>query len=1056
VREWFSLQWHRRIVIEFDEQLLLLNKKMGDSDGIWKKYKRIALAVTVTKSHSGYSSALTSNSSLSTTATTSSSTSSSTVHSLLALYIHLIEAFPSLDATSNHPRPRNSECRISKRFYRRGTLPVHNYRVIMGQNSSRHHHSSPPPRVVSTPNYPHDNPTTATANPLSSDSTVLNVTPSPGSRRSSVRKSILNLVKPSARSRVDSTASSKRKSWRSSKRWSKAPPVLNEPPESSSSPSAGPSTVPTTPTLEKETEVEHDAAPDATEEHIDANDRPSTPFPPTLTELSSDFGERTSQVDHEVSQNIGAWLSAQGAQQALAPDVTEDREEVVISPDQFDVPPPEDHTPSTQPESTPAPQPDELVGGRQFPPPGTLVVVQGVVHTTDVPRNPVAPPNPEIPDSTLRSSSVPPNPSGTTRNRLSALLRSRPTSMITPQLSSAPSASSTTTDLIPDPTQQSENFQPAPSTHSQSRANLPHTDPPAPPTEASPPSEFESRGGTISSSSIDVLGTLLRYYFPIMFSVTFAHSDLHSVAAAATAASLLTGSSEPILSSGLAPPYSANGPTSNSSAPNGGPWTSRPTSPTPTAGLGMGDATAAGRAERLRHAWGSIRERLGLRPTPHSGGDTPTNDDSPSTLPASTDPRELMLAQMARAFNLGFGLNGEGPAGAGRSQTDSNDMAVGEQNAEEPTGTSDTTSPQLPPEGSFERFLVDLQVDLREALTSPNGLAGDSNNGANQPTSTAIPVAPDTSSSNPIIHPREHSDSVTADYDEMPMLEDVSDSESEFADDDSSHEFEGLPGAFPSEAGPSRVHVHSQRQPHAGNDNDSNAPGTSGAAGFDHNTVNGSGPQTGGPGRINWWRLYRFPPIMAPRAQGAAGVAADAGSPLPSGSTATSSPNPGATPPIAMDPTLAELPFAHATETETRAPPPTQTVIPVIVVGLQSVNSGWQQRGQGDDDEPLDMFGEGGDSEAGDEELNDDGMPNFNNGRQGAEGTGRTRGRAWHSRAAEAIRNLRHGRRNRAAPTTALPGSRTFLIYVIGGYYPPNHSIVTGGPNSLDSFEALL
>ncbi|KAJ3544321.1 hypothetical protein NMY22_g2822 [Coprinellus aureogranulatus] len=36
------------------------------------------------------------------------------------------------------------------------------------------------------------------------------------------------------------------------------------------------------------------------------------------------------------------------------------------------------------------------------------------------------------------------------------------------------------------------------------------------------------------------------------------------------------------------------------------------------------------------------------------------------------------------------------------------------------------------------------------------------------------------------------------------------------------------------------------------------------------------------------------------------------------------------------------------------------------------------------------------------------------------------------------------------------PGSRTFLIYVIGGYYPPDHSIVTGGPESFESFEALL
>jgi len=33
-------------------------------------------------------------------------------------------------------------------------------------------------------------------------------------------------------------------------------------------------------------------------------------------------------------------------------------------------------------------------------------------------------------------------------------------------------------------------------------------------------------------------------------------------------------------------------------------------------------------------------------------------------------------------------------------------------------------------------------------------------------------------------------------------------------------------------------------------------------------------------------------------------------------------------------------------------------------------------------------------------------------------------------------------------------GSRTFLIYVIGGYYPPDHGLITG-VDALDSFEAL-
>lgn len=381
----------------------------------------------------------------------------------------------------------------------------------MGQNSSRHHQSSPATRVVSTPNYGDNSPPEPSTSPLSSDSTVLNVTPSPGSRRTSVRKSILNLVKPSARSPVDSTAGSKRKSWRSSKRWSKAPPDLSETSASTSSPSAGPSTVPTTPTMEKESEIEYNMAQDANEQHIAANDRPSTPFPPTLADVSSDFAEGGSRADQEVSRNIGAWLSAQDTQQSLTPDVSDDREEVVISPNQFDGPSSEDHPPATQPESPSVPQSDEPAENRQFPPPGTLVVVQGVVHTTDVPRTSPPTSSSETPEPVPRSSSTPPSASGSTRNRLSALLRSRPTSMITPQLSSAPSASSTTTDLIPDSPAHSENPQSAPSTHSQSHVDLSPVETPAPPAEVIPPREPETRGGTISSSSIDVLGTLLRY-----------------------------------------------------------------------------------------------------------------------------------------------------------------------------------------------------------------------------------------------------------------------------------------------------------------------------------------------------------------------------------------------------------------------------------------------------------------------------------------------------------------------------------------------------------------
>lgn len=46
-----------------------------------------------------------------------------------------------------------------------------------------------------------------------------------------------------------------------------------------------------------------------------------------------------------------------------------------------------------------------------------------------------------------------------------------------------------------------------------------------------------------------------------------------------------------------------------------------------------------------------------------------------------------------------------------------------------------------------------------------------------------------------------------------------------------------------------------------------------------------------------------------------------------------------------------------------------------------------------------------------------------------------------------------------ALPTPESNGTtaaRTFLIYVIGGYYPPDHTIVTGGLENFESFEALL
>jgi hypothetical protein len=265
----------------------------------------------------------------------------------------------------------------------------------------------------------------------------------------------------------------------------------------------------------QEPSVQHDSA------------TPSTPFPPTSIDYSSaDSSEDATRVDHEASQNIGAWLNAHGSQ---LPVVDHRAGEVAVSLGQSDgahvhrETPPEpaaeapaqptggasEPSPSAADDPSAAPQ----TPGRTFPPPGTLVVVQGVVHTTDVPARL---PSTDTQDATRRSSSTPPNTSGR-RSRLSALLHSRPSSMIasrapaTDASSLAPPAST-----VGDTAASSNNHLPVSATNSQSNstsqletADTPVQEGSNQPTEATAPVAEEP--GTISSSSIDILGTLLRY-----------------------------------------------------------------------------------------------------------------------------------------------------------------------------------------------------------------------------------------------------------------------------------------------------------------------------------------------------------------------------------------------------------------------------------------------------------------------------------------------------------------------------------------------------------------
>jgi hypothetical protein len=107
-------------------------------------------------------------------------------------------------------------------------------------------------------------------------------------------------------------------------------------------------------------------------------------------------------------------------------------------------------------------------------------------------------------------------------------------------------------------------------------------------------------------------------------------------------------------------------------------------------------------------------------------------------------------------------------------------------------------------------------------------------------------------------------------------------------------------------------------------------------------------------------------------------------------------------------------------------------VVPVIVVGLQSVNLIRRREQRASDDDA--MGGSEQEMDGVEEDLDFDGFPHPSPENDSVPQEPQ-QGRSWHTRAADAIRNLRPGRRGapQEAPPGDVPGSRTFLIYVIGG-----------------------
>lgn len=544
----------------------------------------------------------------------------------------------------------------------------------------------------------------------------------------------------------------------------------------------------------------------------------------------------------------------------------------------------------------------------------------------------------------------------------------------------------------------------------------------------------------------------------LIFVTSFIDIVNRSVAAAATAASLLTGSSDPIFSSGLAPRTATATTTVANDAQPQAPLipTSRtiPTSPPSlVSGLNIDPQAQArqGGRERMRHTWGALRERLGLR-TPGGPGPVPGSPVASATGGGTRpmDARDVMLAEMARAFNVGLGLNTDGEG------TGSNSDGEGEARGER----------QLPPENSFERFLIDLQADLRAALSAPevgmeaedDGAAAPAEPGASDidpsvtagesipPASNLVPNAEATADS-ATTAPGESADggadtsqqSVNeeivetptrdnAEFGDMPPLLESSDDEDEDLDMDE----------------------------HSLSDHDTPLPNSTSVPRATADITPGSASRTERRpgGGINWWRLYRFPPISAPHAQGlsaslngngvttsSAPAAAQVPSSMhtpgcpnsPAGTTSVSSattpsdPSTSASMPPSSPTTLPNTP---TTDSRTNA------VVPVIVVGLQSVNLvGRRARPPPAPDSDAPIPTPNAESEDADNEdaMDVEGNPLAEAGNGNSE---QGRGRRWQSRAANAFRNLRPGRRGSERNQTGdAAGSRTFLIYVIGGVF---------------------
>lgn len=430
---------------------------------------------------------------------------------------------------------------------------------------------------------------------------------------------------------------------------------------------------------------------------------------------------------------------------------------------------------------------------------------------------------------------------------------------------------------------------------------------------------------------------------------------------------------------------------------------------------------------RVRNLWDNLRQRLvngrGRNPPPHLpipvGGTAPARERSGGehAIP------DALFSELARAFNLNHPhdeMATDEPFEDQLQRVESGDMPVPEEE----------NRPEEAPPGSFERFLIDLQVDLRTALSRGDGESevstGASPEASSMPTIVVdAPASPGSESDRP--EPEQSTDG-NASRSDAPNTPDAILDISGSAQQGAAVTNNG--GDSTSAANRTESERTDNNEPNASSPVNGDGDATTSLPSPPRSTTAqaGSADQAAASsneranaqraGGISWWRTYRFPPMrLNARPQSASSTAA------------TQPANP-------LDPNAPSVPSPPTQDTST--PSTTQSgtsatasqeqlVVPVIVVGLQSI-SGSRTRANGTRANAAQRTTNSVPPQAP-PQLDTDAPPSTPTSAQ-QEG--------WRSRAARAFGGI--GRRSASADpienrreSAPDSGSRTFFIYVFGG-----------------------